>query len=145
MDATAYDGWGGIVGKYYGVLCQLYAAVRSRDLLGSSVADRHAGHVFFCRMGKSTGKVVELSTLIITITSLSLTALGALFVYRQTSLTFVKDERDEYRRKCSECEQAMTGLMRENRWLLNRLSQYEDPSQLRRSRWPGSQDPEKSD
>jgi hypothetical protein len=96
-------------------------------------------------MGKSSGKVVELSTLIITVTSLSLTALGALFVYRQTSLTFVKDERDEYRRKCNECEQAMTGLMRENRWLLNRLSQYEDPRQIGRAHWSYSQDPEKSD
>jgi DNA replicative helicase MCM subunit Mcm2 (Cdc46/Mcm family) len=95
-------------------------------------------------MGKGTGKVVEISTLIITVTSLSITALGAFFVYRQTSLTFVKGERDDYRRKCNECEQSMQGLMRENRWLINRLSQYEDPGQRWRPQRSSGEDPEKT-
>jgi hypothetical protein len=141
MDASTHDGRGGIVGKRHGRVCQFYTAIRDRNFLGSGMADSHAGYVFFRSMGKSTGKVVEIPTLIITLASLSVTALGAFFVYRQTSLTFIKSERDDYRQKASECEQSMRSLMRDNRWLLNRLSQYEDTGQRWRSQH--SEDPEK--
>jgi chromosome segregation ATPase len=76
---------------------------------------------------------VELPTLIITITSLSLTALGAFFVYRQTSLAFIKDERDGYRDKCEDCERELRSLRNENRYLLDRLRRMEEIRQVRRS------------
>jgi hypothetical protein len=87
---------------------------------------------------------VEISAFVDAIASLCLTALGAFFVYRQTTLTFIKGERDDYRQKASECEQSMRELMRVNRWLVNRLSQYEDPGRRWRPGRSGSEDPEKT-